>query len=198
MTVIRDPNSGNGQHVDEDNRAHVNAVTQGQDEDGLHHGKAYTINTGSITLTDAVDTPVLYIKNNEVDDLIISVGSVGLSASTGGTGNQQPIVTVVRGPRGGTIVDNATAVDIKANRNFGSALTGDNIIAYKGVTGNTMLNGADMAIFWMDAGTVLNANVNILIPPGSSIGVNLKASGSNTSMNAYVSVICHLDTDHSA
>lgn len=199
MTVIRDPNTGTGQHVDEDQRAHVNAVTQGEDSDANAHGKAYNINTGSITLTDAVDTPVMYVKNNDTDDLIVHAIAVGMSASTGGTGNQQPIVTIVRNPTTGTIITSSpTDVDIKGNRNYGSSLTASNIVAYKGATGDTMTDGDDHIIMFQGANGRLFASIGERLPPGSSIGVKIKASGSNTSMNVYAALVCHLDTDHSA
>lgn len=196
MTVIRDPNTGNGQHVDSDKRAHVNAVTITEDQDALAIGDSYNINTGTITLTDAVDTPVLFIQNNSVKELVVHAIAVGLSASTGGTGNQQPIITIVSNPTAGTIVSNATAVDMKVNRNLGSSLTGTSILAYKGATGNTMTDGDDLGIFYQTANGRLYATINLRIPAGSSIGVKIQPSTSNTSMSCYAAAVCHLATDH--
>ena len=72
--------------VDSDLRLYVNAVQESQSESANEIGDAYNINTGKITLTDAVDTPVLYFKNNEDRDYIIEAIALGLGPSTGGSG----------------------------------------------------------------------------------------------------------------
>ena len=46
--------------VNANNRLYTNAITTNETEQANKVGNAYNINSGFITLTDAVDTPVLY------------------------------------------------------------------------------------------------------------------------------------------
>ena len=53
------------------NKLAVDSVSTDIAVDENKRGNSYNINTGVITLTDAADTPVLYVKNNEDEDLVI-------------------------------------------------------------------------------------------------------------------------------
>jgi hypothetical protein len=191
--MIIEDGAGNGKRVrvNGNNRLLANAVTITEDEQATKKGRSYNINTGVITLTDAVDTPIIYVKNNGDDDLHITAIAVGLGPSTGGTGGI-PKITVTKNPTAGTIVDNATAVDIESNRNYGSALTLV-VDAYKGATGNTMTDGTDHLILFQNASGRLFAAIDEIIPKGSSIGVKVDPQASNTSMDVYAALICHLE-----
>lgn len=152
-------------------------------------GDSYNINTGLITLTNATDTPVLYLKNNELRDLLITAIAVGMQDSTGGSGLAQ--ITVVRNPTEGTIVSDATNVDINSNRNYGSSNTLSDDV-YKGATGSTMTNGTDHIIFLQGDSGRLFASVDEVLPKGTSIGVKITPPAGNTSLTLYVALICHL------
>jgi hypothetical protein len=177
--------------VNGNQRLYTNAITVSEDQQATKLGNSFNINSGIITLTDAADTPVLYVKNNEEQALHITAIAVGLGPSTGGSGGI-PKVTVIRQPTAGTIVDNATAVDINSNRNFGSSnsLTVD---AYKGATGNTMTDGTDHLILFQTANGRLFATIDEILPKGSSIGIKIDPQASNTSMDVYAALICHLE-----
>lgn len=191
--MIRD-GTGNGylQKVNGNNRAFVNAFSTQENLAATAKGNSFNINTGEITLTDAADTPVIYLKNNESSDLHIISIAVGLGTSTGGSSTEPVRVTVVKNPTAGTIVDNATAVDISSNRNFGSAktITAD---IYKGATGNTMTDGTDHILFFQPDFGRLFAGIDEIIPRGKSIGIKIQAPTSNTSLTLYVAIICHLE-----
>ncbi len=183
--------TGNLAKVDANNRLHVQSVVVGDASEANLQGDAYNINTGEITLTDANETPVLYLKNNETKDLIVSAIAIGLGPSTGGSGGI-PKISVERNPTAGTIVDNASAVSINSNRNYGSSktLTSD---AYKGATGNTMTNGTDHLLFYQSAGGRLYATIDEVLPNGKSIGITITPQSGNTSMTVYAAIICHLN-----
>lgn len=178
--------------VNDNNEAHTYSVTVTEEEFSNKRGDAYNINTGLITLTDAVDTPVLYIKNNENRNLIIKAEVFGLGTSTGGTATETVDITVVRNPTAGTTISNANNVDINSNRNYGSSnvLSAD---VYKGATGETITDGDDhLFIFSPDFSRVF-ATINEIIPQGKSIAVKIQAPTSNTSMPVYVAAICYLE-----
>ena len=58
--------------VDEKNRLRVLAVGKTIAEDAAKAGDSYNINTGTITLTSASESGVLYLKNNGDNDVIVA------------------------------------------------------------------------------------------------------------------------------
>ena len=180
--------------VDSENKLHTRTVSSTELQAEVRKGHAYNINTGEITLTNDTSTPVLYLKNNELNDLFVSGIIVGLNHSTGGSATDLCTVTVTRNPTGGTIVSNATAVDINSNRNYGSqnTLTAD---VYKGATGNTMTGDTDHIIAYNGDGGRLFLSIEEVLPKGSSIGIEVKAPSGNTSMACYAAIVCHLEED---
>jgi hypothetical protein len=180
--------------VDKFNRVHTDTVQVTRNQDAVIKGLAFNINTGQITLTDAADTPVLYVKNNEDFDLFISHIAIGIGESDGTAALEYP-VTVVRNPTLGTIITSTpTNVDINRNRNFGSnrTLTVD---AYKGATGDTMTNGDDLALLFANQNARLFASIDLALPKGTSIGVKIDPGASNTSVAVYAALICYLDDE---
>ena len=173
------------------NRLYTNAVTISEGEQANKIGNAYNLNTGTITLTDAVDTPVMYVKNNENQALHITAIAVGLGPSTGGSGGI-PMISIIRNPTTGTIVSGATDIDIDSNRNYGSANTLA-IDAYKGATGSTMTDGATSLFFFQPSNGRLFASIDEVVPKGASIGVRFDPQASNTSQDVYCALICHLE-----
>ena len=189
---IRDGAGGRHlQRVDKNFRAHTFSITEPELVDANRQGDAYNINTGLITLTDAVDTPVIYLKNNELKEMVIEAVVFGIFDSTGGSSTADVYATFVRNPTTGTIISGATNVDINSNRNFGSANT---LLAdtYKGATGDTMTDGVDHILVRADTGTRSFVSINEVLPQGTSIGVKIKPPTSNTSVSVYVALVLYL------
>ena len=184
--------TGNTMKVDSNNRAHTYSVTINEENQANEDGDAYNINTDDITLTNATETPVLYVKNNEDKDLHITAFALHAGSTTGGTTSEDIKWTVIRNPTAGTIISNANNVAIKSNRNFGST---DTLLAdaYKGATGETMTDGDDHIVFKSTNQSRVYATIDELIPKGSSIGIKCAPQTSNTSMTVYAAAICHLE-----
>lgn len=193
MSQIVQDGTGTGKKlkVDGNNRAHIKSVSIDVDKQATDDGRSYNINTGLITLTNATETPVLYLKNNEDAAIHVFALAVGTYTSTGGSPTDIT-VTVVRNPTSGTIVSNATAVDISSNRNYGSAET-LGADAYKGATGNTMTDGTDHLLLRHSSASRLFATIDEIVPKGASIGVKITPPSGNTSMQCYAALICHLE-----
>jgi hypothetical protein len=193
MTLIEDGSGGgNVAKVSTQNRLYTEAISIDQEVQANRDGNAYNINTGIINLTNATDTPVLYFKNNENKDAIITAVVIGLFNSTGGSSTADVYTTFIMNPSTGTIISGASNVDIISNRNAGSGNTLD-ANAYKGATGNTMTDGRDHVIVRITPGSRSFIGINEIIPKGKSFGVKIKPPTSNTSMNIYAAIICHLD-----
>jgi hypothetical protein len=190
--TIKDGGGGAGYEarVNALNQLYIRGVTETDAQAANSAGGAYNLNTGWITLTDAADTPVAYLKNNEDQDLHVEAFAVGVDASTGGD-SVFTRITVVKNPTAGTIISSPTNADIKSNRNYGSkkTLTAD---WYKGATGNTMTDGEDHIIFGHNDGNRLFAVISEVLPKGSSLGVKVDPPANNTSMDVYVALIVHL------
>jgi hypothetical protein len=158
-------------------------------------GQAYNINTGWIGLTAATESAVLYFKNDESPnngESGIAIDAVAIGIDDEGTTAGMSTVTIIRNPTAGTIVSGATAVDMNANRNFGSSNTlSSTTLAYKGAEGNTFTDGTDTAIFAVNPGTRMYATVDFILEKGSSIGIKIDTDTSSGTTNVYAALILH-------
>ena len=69
--TIRDPSANNYLNISPEGRAQVASVVISAEERANIDGNAYNLNTGVITLTSDADTPLMYVKNNEVEDMVV-------------------------------------------------------------------------------------------------------------------------------
>lgn len=171
--------------VDSSNRLHTQAVTETIVESASEDGRAFNINTGTINLTTANESALLYLKNNGDRDIHISSVGYLLGNSTGGSGDV--ILKVIKNPTAGTVVSDAIATDILENKNVGSS----NIItvdAYKGGEGKTLTDGSNF-YYSLIAGAArpyVISTGTVVIPKGGSIGVKVTPQTGNTSMNIQI------------
>jgi len=189
-TTIKDADTGYVAHVTTDGELLTRSVTESEEIAANEKGNAYNINTGVITLTDANETSVMYLKNNENDNLVISGIVLGLWASDGD--GLDMMTTFTRNPTTGDIITNENNVAINSNRNFGS---GNSLLAdaYVGASSETKTNGSDHILVRITEESRSFIGINEILPKGSSMGINVTPPTSNTSMNMYAAVICHLE-----
>ena len=194
MSTLRDPLTGDAQRIDVSGRAAVYANTETTGEHFAHIGDGYNIHTGWITLTNATETPILYVKNNDAGgrDLVITgiFYFMGTSNSPGDS-----YWDVVRNPTTGTIISSTpTTVPVASNRGHASpnTLTVD---AYIGATGDTMTDGTD-ELLSLYTGTGRNAVIvgAIVLAKGNSIGIKYTPPTSNTSQVVGVALACFLES----
>ena len=181
MTMLKDGTGTCYQaKINNENRLFVDSVQRDHSEDASLIGHSYNINTGIINLTNANKSAVLYVKNTGTKRLFIQSLFYLLGNSTGGSGDV--LVTVLRNPTAGTIVDNATDVEINANRNFGSS-NSLNVNAYKGAQGYTFTDGtkAIESIFNQSPTRSAISVGTIVLTQGTSIGIEVTPATGNTS-----------------
>ena len=184
--------TGKTTKVDNNNQIHTFSVTRTDIQDSVFKGNAYNINTGAIGLTSSTESAVLYFKNNEAPvngETAISIDAVAVGIDSSGTTNGDAIITLIRNPTAGTIVDSANNVDINQNRNFGSSKALDSL-AYKGAEGNTFTDGQDFALFYQ-SGTRGYYTIDVDLEKGSSFGVKIDTQTTAGTTNVYVALICH-------
>lgn len=164
--------------VDEDNRLHTHAFTTNVDTSATINGDVFDISSNTVTLTSANESGLLYVKNNENDDLLLSLQFVNIDASTGGSGGS--LVTYYFNSSTGTLISGATAANV-LNRRIGSAdsITVD---AYKGVEGSTITDGTSMDF----PSTGFSASSPFVLPKGASFAVSITPPTGNTSMRASI------------
>ena len=183
--IIDGTGSGKRAKVDNNNRLFVHSISETISENASQGGDAYNINTGTVTLTNDTETPVLYFKNIGDNDIQVSAIGYLLGNSTGGTGNVN--LRVLKNPTGGTIISDAIDVAIKENKNAGSSNQID-ANAYVGATGKTITGGTDFYISLLAgaARPYVIATGNVVLPTGASIAVQVTPQSGNTSMDLQV------------
>lgn len=161
------------------------AVGESLSEHAATEGRSFNVNTGTIVLTSGSKSAILYLKNTGEKDLKISSIGYLLGNSTGGAGDIIPEVVV--NPTEGTIITDAIDVDIAINKNFGSSkvLAAS---AFKGGEGKTITNGilAYGSLLSKAAQIYVITTGLIILPKGSSIGINITPQVGNTSMALQV------------
>lgn len=174
---------GYSAEVDSENRLRVFSIAEPEVFNASSLGNSYNFNTGVINLTSASKSAVFYIKNNGDSDLIITQLFYLIGNSTAGTGDV--LITVLRNPTTGTIISNAVAMEMDGvNRNFGSSksLTTD---SYKGAEASTFTNGDKIIESIIDQSpTRVTVEVGgLVIPRGTSIGIDITPATSNSSLD---------------
>lgn len=189
-TYIKDPLTNDSVRV-LDNRLQTYSFSETIPAAASLVGDSYNANTGTITLTTANKSAVFYFKNNGNDEYVIDTLFYLIGNSTGGTGDM--IITVLRNPTAGTIVSGAVDMEMAGvNRNFGSNKTIDGDL-YKGAEGNTFTDGSKIieSIF-NQSPTRAALNVGaIVLPQGSSIGIEITPAAGNTSLDVQFAASLH-------
>ena len=185
LTIKDGSGSGYAAKVDKNLRVHALAVSSSISQASAVGGDTYNVNTGTIALTTATQTAVLYLKNNTDNDLYIDSIGFLLGNSTSGTGDVS--LEVIKNPTTGTLISNAVAAPIVENKNAGSSKVLDANV-YKGVEGDTVTNGTDWynSLLSGAARTYAIATGTLVIKSGNSISVNITPQTSNTAMNVQV------------
>lgn len=194
MSIIQDAGTGSTAKVSSSNRLQVHSVITTEASTAASNGDGYNINTGLVTLTSATESGVLYIKNNEDQDLKIEFLEMILAPSTGGVATDATRVRVFRNPTGGTLLTGAVNVADNQNRNFGTnKLLATN--AYKGTQGSTITGGNVIIEIFMQPGKRELLGIDLTLTKGDSLAVSYQPNASNTNMKCMCAAIVHVGTE---
>lgn len=187
--MILDDGTGNAfsAKVNANKRLYVNAVTNTHVDTATNLGNSYNLNTGLVSLTSADESTVAYLKNNEVQSLIVDTIIVGIG--TMATPTESLIITAVRNPTG---VSFSTAGDMNQNRNFGSSktLTAD---FFKGAEAATTTGGNDIAIFMATPSSRnVFSGIGFELAKGDAMAIQIDPNHS-AGVDIYVAFVCHLE-----
>lgn len=175
--------------VDSENRMLTISVTQSEQLFAAKKGESFQIGSGIVSLTSASESAMLYVKNNETRDLILTGVNITSTASTGGSGNVflAKVYLEATGITGGS----PTAA---LNNNFGSAktLTAD-ITA--GAEAATIDGGTASGAFYIPIETFFNTEIAWVVPQGVTLAVSITPPASNTSMGCSITLEGHLKSE---
>lgn len=180
--------SGNAAKVDVRNRLETHSTVITTSTQRSFDGAGYNLNTGKIALSDGSESSVFYMKYSGTTKFHVTRIVIGLGILAG-TVSDSVEMFVKSNPTAGTIISNAVAVDMNANRDFSSAntLSAD---VYKGGQGDTITNGEDAFLFFAEGNQRSITAVDLILSPGNSMGitVQLNATGGG---NIYIAVVGH-------
>ena len=183
--------SCNGLKVDALNRAYVNAVDQTQADFYVRSGHSYNTNTGTINLTNGSESGILYMLNNEDEDIVIPSFIYLLGNSTGGTSTEDIEVKIYKNPTGGTLISGGTDF-VPVNRDFGSANTLGATVK-KGAQGSTITGGTvALDSLFPSSGRQVVA-VETILPKGASVAISVTPRSTNSSMNVQIAIAAYLN-----
>jgi hypothetical protein len=190
IAIIEDgTGSGKKAAVNDSNRITVQGITESEANHASGVGTRFNVNTGPITLTSANESAVFYFKNTGDDPISITSFIYNFGTSTGGSGDW--LASIYRNPTTGTVVSDATAVDMNANLNFASQ-TELFAVTYKGAEAKTLTDGTEaVATIASSGGRVIIALGSVILAKGSSVGVKFTPPASNTSASVNCAIACY-------
>lgn len=177
--------------VGNSNRLFTESTTRSEREEQAINGEAYIIGTGFVNLTASTTSAVLYFKNNEDVDLVITRFLIGVKKSSGGTEN---FITgiIYKNP---TSMVSGTGNPLAINNvNFGSSNT-INADSEIGQQGALLAGGSAYLATVAPTENLTAEDASTIIPKGSSIGVFITPPPSNTSVEVSIGINLHKLTE---
>jgi len=193
MTQIEDgAGTGRRAKVNLENELETRSIASSVTLHAVDEGRGFNINTGVLTLTnDTADTAVLYIKNTDVNDMIIT--SATISSGTSNTGVDDKIVVKQVGnfTSASDIIANG-ATGVAFNRNSGKTSRVFSGVIKIGGTGRSftdeVVGQQTMGLFTAPE----QIELTTIIPVGGEVGITVDPPASNISMDFMISVNFHI------
>ena len=174
--IIDGMGSGKSAGVDKNNRLETESVTTTSlSSTSKRDGNAYTVGTDGIfsgSFTTGTDNALLYVKNNEDEDLFVDVCVVSQDVAG--------IYKFIKNPTAGTLITNGTSTS-PLNLNFGSSNAADLDVIKLDTVGRTFTDGTVITYSRNPAGLQpLDFLGTVVVPKGSSFGITYDPESSTT------------------
>lgn len=162
--------------INQENRLLTQTISETEFDNATSVGESYNINTEFLTITGNTETPLLYIKNNNDRNLVLSAFFIGTDADSG-TATRLSLLRVYKNPTSGTLISSGTDIT-PVNRNFGSSNEFGGI-AKKGGDGFTISGFESTPVLYQTQGTKQRnfGTVQLVLPKGSSVVVTYQQYG---------------------
>lgn len=161
--------------VDSKNRLITSTINETTFQHASEQGDAFFLGTPSITLTNAAESAVFFIENNEDQPLIIGEFFITADATTGGTPNMFK-VSWYKNP-----TNISGTLSSSLNQNFGSSNELDATIRF-GAQGAGVSGGTLVATLSFPIGQFNKLEANLVLEKGSSFAITVTPPTGNTSM----------------
>jgi len=162
--------------VDATNKLLARATIETIFDEAAEEGLSNFVGTPLITLTNAAESAIFFIQNNEDIDIIMENFFFVAEATTGGSPNMFR-VSWYKNP---TSISSGTAVT-PLNQNFGSSRILDATVEY-GAQGSAVTGGSNVAILSFPIGEFNDIPAKLILPKGSSLAITVTPPTGNTSM----------------
>lgn len=172
--------------IDSNNKLQTKSVAITEQQQQAKKGKSYQVGTGIFGLTDASESAIMLITNNENEDILISGINIMSKAFTGSSDN----VILTKMFLGSTDITSSTILPA-LNNNFGSSRVLDAIIKV-GAQGSTIVGGTAVGAFFVPVNTFFNTDVAWILPKGTSIGITFTPGTGNTLWYGSATLECML------
>ena len=177
--------------VSNSNKLFTESVTRSEREEEALLGGAYIVGSGFVELTTTGTSAVLYFKNNEDEDLVVTRFLIGVKKSAGGTEN---FITGIIYKNPTSMVSGTGNPLIINNVNFGSSNT-LNLDSEIGQTGALLAGGSAYIATVAPTENLTSEDASTIIPKGSSIGVFITPPPGNTSVEVSIGINLHKLTE---
>ncbi len=197
MTIIKD-GTGTGREaaVDTTNKLETHSVQESEIQEATEKGDGYNINSSLVTLTNAAESGILYLKNNETRDFDVDSVVVILGPSTGGATTDTTRVRFYKNPTTGTLISDANTTGlINSNANFGSSSTLTVDAFNAAANAETITDGTVHIESLVSPGNRVPFPLSMVLTKGDSLAISLEPNDSNTSMKVMVAIIGHIKRD---
>ncbi len=170
--------------VNSDNQLITRSTSVAQRLHSSSDGLYFEATTGIVTLTDANETPMIYIKNDNTDiNVVIVIDRVFIDVwgSTSGTGNG-----TLEYYKNATITGGTDIVPVNSNFGSGNVMTGT---FKKSMT--TLVEGGGIHWWWASIAALQSMVVEegrIVIPPGYNFAISYQAPTGNTNQDVSLNV----------
>lgn len=192
MIIEDGTGTGRKAKINLENELEVRAIESSVTLHAVDEGRGFNINTGILTLTDATaDTAVLYIKNTDLNDMVITSATISSGFSTAGVDETIVLNQVGAFTSASDIIANG-ATGAAVNRNSGKTSRTFNGVIKTGGTGRSftdeIIGQRTMGVFT----TPVQIPLTTIIPVGGEVGITVNPPASNTSMRFMLSVNFHI------
>lgn len=188
MIITDGTGSSVGVEVDDTNKLMARAIARTEVTEASSNGDSYIVTSGFVTLTNTSKSAILYYKNEEDRDVIIT-RFIGNARSSTGASVSHVLADIVSNPSG--MVGGTTVTAPANNLNLGSSRT---LLrsAEVGLQGATLTGGAPFSGFVLPLQNFSVESSSIIMPKGSSIGVTVTPPAGNTSFSFAIGLNVHL------
>lgn len=190
MKIQDGTGSGYSTQVDSSNRLRTRGVFSTEQNEEAGRGNAYLLSSGFITLTSASESAVMYLRNDEDSDLVLTRFLISALDSTGGTKGYATLALYsnVTGMTSGS----GNPLEPR-NLNFGSTNELDNT-SELGQEGASLINGDSFGGFILPLEQLTSETSSIILPKGASLGATITPPTGNTSLTIGFGINAHLVT----